>query len=360
MRNPIGRATFRALVAVALTCAFAMPVTAQVVLGTAQTYGVLGGSTVTNTGATVINGDLGVSPGSALVGFPPGTSTGATNVANAAALQAQSDVTTAYNALAGQACGTTLTGDLGGRTLVAGVYCFASSAQLTGTLTLDAQGNPNAVFIFQVGSTLTTASNASVVLINGALACNAWWQVGSSATLGTGTAFQGNVLALTSITLVTGASISGRALARNGAVTLDTNAITVPACAGAPPCPTITLTPTTLPPAVIGTVYSANLATSGTTATPSTFAATGSLPPGLTLAGNGAITGTPTAVGIFSFNIVATDTNGCTGGSPYSIPVTAAGLPSGPQGIPTLSEWALILMAGLIALMGFGRMRRRA
>jgi hypothetical protein len=360
MRNPPAtRAIHRALAALALAVGFAMPVAAQVVLGTAQTYGVLGGSTVTNTGATVITGDLGVSPGSALVGFPPGTRTGATNVANAAALQAQNDVTTAYNALAGRACGTTLTGDLGGRTLVAGVYCFASSAQLTGTLTLDAQGNPNAVFIFQIGSTLTTASNASVVLINGGLACNVSWQVGSSATLGTGTAFQGNILALTSITLVTGASLTGRALARNGAVTLDTNAITVPACAAAPACPAITLTPATLPAAVIGTAYSATLATTGTTALPSTFAATGSLPPGLTLNANGSITGTPTGAGTFNFSIVATDANGCTGGSSLAITVTAAALPLGPQGIPTLSEWALILLAAAIVALGFGRIRRQ-
>ena len=121
--------------------------------------------------------------------------------------------------------------DLGGLTLTPGVYCFSSSAQLTGTLTLDAQGNPNAVFIFKIGSTLTTASNSSVVVINtggnSSIACNVFWQVGSSATLGTGTSFAGNILALTSITLNTGANVSGRVLARNGAVTLDTNNVTV-------------------------------------------------------------------------------------------------------------------------------------
>ena len=133
-------------------------------LGTAQSFAVLGGSTVTNTGPTIITGDLGVSPGTAVTGFPPGIVTGGTiHAADAVALQAQSDTTTAYNDLAGQACTIDLTGqDLGGLTLVPGVYCFSSSAQLTGALTLDAEGDPNAVWVFQIGSTLTTASNSSV------------------------------------------------------------------------------------------------------------------------------------------------------------------------------------------------------
>ena len=135
--------------------------------------------------------------------------------------------TAAYNSLVDEACTQDMTGqDLGGQTLTAGVYCFSSSAQLTGTLTLDAQGNPNAVFIFKMGSTLTTASASSVVLTNGASAGNVFWQVGSSATLGTTTSFAGNILALASITVTTGASVTGRTLARNGAVTLDTNAVT--------------------------------------------------------------------------------------------------------------------------------------
>jgi PKD repeat protein len=206
------------------------PLTALSLLGTAQTFAVLGASTVTNTVRSVLTGDLGVYPGSAITGFPPGIVNGTTHAGDAAALAAQNAVTTAYNALAGQVCPAlnNLTGqNLGGKTLTPGVYCFSSSAQLTGTLTLNAQGSASAVFVFQIGSTLTTASNSVVQVINGGSDCNVFWQVGSSATLGTSTRFAGSILALTSITLNTSASVSGRVLARNGAVTLDTNIVTV-------------------------------------------------------------------------------------------------------------------------------------
>jgi hypothetical protein len=201
-------------------------------MGSALAFGVLGGQTVTNTGVTVISGDLGVSPGNAITGFPPGIVTkGTTHVADAVALHAQNDVTTAYNSLAGQACGTDLTSqDLGGLTLTPGVYCFSSSAQLTGTLTLNAEGDPNAIWVFKTGSTLTTASASSVDIINGASPCNVFWQIGSSATIGTKSDFKGNIFALTSITFNTGANLKGRALARNGAVTLDTNNIDSSSC----------------------------------------------------------------------------------------------------------------------------------
>jgi hypothetical protein len=206
-------------------------------LGVAESFGVLGASTVTNTGDTVITGDLGVWPGLAITGFPPGSYTGALHAADGVAQQAQSDVTTAYNDLAGQACNTDLTGqNLGGLTLTPGVYCFSSSAQLTGALVLNALGDADAVFIFQIGSTLTTASDSSVVVINVPPEglCNIYWQVGSSATLDTTTNFTGNILALDSITLKTGASLYGRALARNAAVTMDNNQITIPVCGVAP------------------------------------------------------------------------------------------------------------------------------
>ncbi len=209
-------------------CAYASAI--NVDLGTADAFAVLGGSTVTNTGATTIHGNLGVSPGSSITGFPPGLVTGGTtHAADAVAMQAQNDLTTAFNMAAGEPCGNVLTGqDLGGLTLTPGVYCFASSAQLTGILTLNALGDPNAVFVFQIGSSLSTASNSSVVFTNGGQGDSVFFQVGSSATLGTNTAFAGNILALTSITLTTGSTINcGRALARNGAVTLDTNNVSI-------------------------------------------------------------------------------------------------------------------------------------
>jgi Ice-binding-like/PEP-CTERM motif len=203
-------------------------------LGTAGSYAVLAGSTVTNTGPTVLNGDLGLSPGTSVTGFfpqGPGIVNGTINVANGAAEQAQDDLTTAYKQAKGLSRTATLTGkDLGGRVLTPGVYFFATSAQLTGHLTLE--GTPGALFVFQVGSTLTTASASSVIFINSLNGHqmkdpNIFWQVGSSATLGTTTAFEGNILALTSISLNTGATITcGSALARNGAVTLQGNTIT--------------------------------------------------------------------------------------------------------------------------------------
>jgi Ice-binding-like len=198
-------------------------------LGTVDPFAVLAGSTVTNTGPSIVSGDLGVSPGSAITGFPPGTVSGTIHNTDAVAMQAQNDLTTAYNFAAGESCGTNLTGqDLGGLTLTPGVYCFTSAAQLTGALTLNAQGNSNAVFVFQIGSTLTTASASSVLFSNGGEGDNVFWQIGSSAVLGTTTAFAGNILALTSISLDTGANIGcGRALARNGAVTMDTNDVSI-------------------------------------------------------------------------------------------------------------------------------------
>lgn len=222
-------------------------------LGTASTYAVLAGSTVTNTGPTTFSGaagsDLGLSPGSSIVDESQITKSGTTHIADAAALQAQSDLVTAYNDAAGRALTGTVSADLGGQTLVTGTYNSASSLGLTGTLTLDAQGDPSAVWVFQAGSTLTTASGSSVNLINGAQACNVFWQIGSSATLGTGSTLVGHVMALTSITATTGATIQGSLLARNGAVTLDTNTITNAPCAAATATPTPSATATETPAA---------------------------------------------------------------------------------------------------------------
>jgi len=234
------KSTARLLLAVTSLAGFNLEANAEITLGTAGQFAVLGGSTVTNTGATIISGgDVGVSPGSAITGMfavdagpgiilaPFTTHTGA----DAVAVQAHNDLITAYNAaqalpflpvnnLSGQG--------LGGLTLLPGVYHFNTSASLAGTLTLDNMGDPNAEFVFQIGTTLTTASNASVVTINGGSAPggNVFWQVGTSATLGTNTAFQGHILADQSITLTSGTSIlGGSALATNAAVTLDTNNI---------------------------------------------------------------------------------------------------------------------------------------
>lgn len=195
-------------------------------LGTALNFTVLAGSTITNSGPTVITGNLGLHAGSAVTGFPPGIVTGVKHVHDGVALKAKNDLVTAYTDAANAPRTSDLTGkNLGGKNLTPGVYKFSSSAQLTGSLTLSGRG----VFIFQIGSTLTTASNAVVRLTNGAQACAVFWQVGSSATLGTATHFQGNLMALTSITITTGANIlTGRALARNGALTLHSNRITPP------------------------------------------------------------------------------------------------------------------------------------
>lgn len=206
------------------------PATPIVNLGTAAPFGILAGSTVTCAGAPgTVNADVGISPGSAITGFPPCVVTGTQHLADAIAAQAQVDLTAAYNTLAGLPCGTVIgTANIGGTTRAAGVYCSASSILVTGDLTLDGGGDLNATFVFQAGSTLTTAGN--IILINGAQAKNVYWQVGSSATLAGGPAtWRGNILALTSITLNNNVTLIGRALARNGGVTMGTgNTITLP------------------------------------------------------------------------------------------------------------------------------------
>lgn len=209
---------------------------APVNLATAGPFVVLGGTAVTNVGPSVLNGDLGVSPGTSLTGFgfPEGVVNGVTHATNGVAAQAQSDLTAAYGVAAGQEVlpANDLTGsNLGNRKLAPGAYRYTSDALLTGALTLDAEGDPNAQFVFLIGSELKTESASSVVLVNGASPCNVYWQVGSSADLGTTTTFQGTVMALTSISLKNGATVLGRMLARNGLVSLDNNVLTRPSCA---------------------------------------------------------------------------------------------------------------------------------
>ena len=230
-------------------------------LGAAEDFAVLGATTVTNTGPTVVAGNLGVYPGTSITGFPPGTA-GTIHQTDAVSLQAQTDTTAAYIDLAGQICpaGNTfgVPKDLTGMTLVPGVYCFASSAGLTGRLTLDALGNPNAVWVFQIASTLITGPGSTVEMTNGGSPCNVFWQVGSSATLDTSTKFVGNILALTSIGLKTEADLFGRALARNGAVTMDTNTVGFTACS---------VPPVTAKPPTLAKAFSPNVITAGGTST---------------------------------------------------------------------------------------------
>jgi hypothetical protein len=214
------------------TTATAACQTSQVPLGSAARFDVLAGTTVTNTGPTVITGgNLGLSPGSAVTGFPPGKLTlpAVMQVTDPAAAQGQLDLTTAYIYTAGLPGGMSLPGEMSGLTFAPGLYKTSSAVKLSaGNVTLDGQGNVNAVFIFQVGSTLTTIGSTQVVLAGGAQAKNVFWQVSSSATLGTNSIFQGTIMALQSITLDTGATLNGRALARNAEVALDSNPITAP------------------------------------------------------------------------------------------------------------------------------------
>jgi hypothetical protein len=245
-----------AAVLVAALAGNALGAQAPVGLGTATNFAVLAGTTITNTGSTTITGDVGLHPGPAVAGFETVTLNGVLHVADAVALQAKNDLVTAYDDAAGRTPVTAVATELGGTTLAEGVYGSATLG-LTGTLTLDAGGVPEAVFVFQAASTLITAPGSSVALINGASACNVYWQIGSSATLDTSTSFKGTILALTSIALNTGATLEGRALARNGAVTLDANVITSAGCAASTPTQ-----PAVTPPAT-GTLPSTPAAATG-------------------------------------------------------------------------------------------------
>ena len=241
MKTTIQTARLPLSARVAVTLAMGMLAVAQtalaagptpVGLGTAEPFAVLAGTPgVTNTGTTTITGDVGIDPAASVSGFPPGIVNGTIHTADAVALQAKIDLGTAYVDAAGRSV-TATHGVLGGLTLVGGVYNAGGvTLDLTGTLTLDGQNDPNSVWIFQATSDLVTASSSSVRFVNGGQPCNVFWQVTSSATLGSGSNFVGTILALTSITVATGATIDGRALARNAAVTLDSNTITRSTCA---------------------------------------------------------------------------------------------------------------------------------
>jgi uncharacterized repeat protein (TIGR01451 family) len=224
-------------------------------LGASDNFAVLAGTTVTSTGFTVVSGNLGVSPGTAVTGFGPGVIQNGQIYSGGGSLAgpAEASAQTAYSDLAGQSCvpANNLSGKIlgvtpGAVTLGPGVYCFNTSAQLTTTLTLNDGGDPNAVFIFQMGTTLTTASNSQVIMSSGGRGKNVFWQIGSSATIGTGTSFRGNIIAYTSITMTTSASTVGRLFALGGAVTMDTNAVDA-----LPATPSVTLTASVSPNGIV-------------------------------------------------------------------------------------------------------------
>jgi hypothetical protein len=345
----------------ALTCSVALALVvlpstagaaeAPVGLGTAATYAVLGGQTVTNTGNSVIDGDVGVSPGTAVTGFPPGVvNNGSIHQADANAASAQAAAGTAFLDSASRATSANVTADLGGQTLVAGVY-DGTTLGLTGTLTLS--GNADAVFIFRSASTLITAPGSGVTFIGGAQACNVFWQVGSSATLDTSTAFAGTILAHVSISANHGATVVGRLLASTGAVTLDDNVITRPFCTTPTPTDTVTSTPAT------GTGTATTSATVTGTATgpgTGTGTGTGTAPGG---PGGSATPRASTPAGSITASTrgvaVPRATTPSTAGSTTAVGLTSQQISLAQTGLP-LVLMRLLAVGVLLAIVGAGLM----
>jgi hypothetical protein len=239
-------------------------------LGNASPFVVLGSTTVTNTGTSVVTGNLGLSPGTSVVGFPPGIVNGTQHITDSTAAAAKVSAQAAYTCLGALTPGSTLDADIGGTTVTAGIYTFSSSAAITGVLTLNGGGNPNAVFVFIVPSTFTTATSAIVALANGAQAGNVYWIVGTSATLGISSYVVGNIIANTSVTMDTSAILEGRAFALTGAVTLDTNVVVAQTCSVNPctaPATTTTTTTTAIPVTTTTTTTAIPVTTTTTTTT---------------------------------------------------------------------------------------------
>ena len=337
----------------ALLCT-ASPASAQPPLGSAQSFAVLGGTTVTAAGTgTVITGDVGVSPGTSITGFPAGATVAppfSTHSNDSFAIAAQASVTSLYTTLAGMGGATPIAAELGGLTFNPGTYSFGSTANIAAGTTLILSGA--GTYIFQVGSAITANVNSNVVLINGASACNMFWQVTSAATLN-GLTFAGTVVAQAGVTLGVGATLSGRALTTAaGAVTMA-GANTVGGCSGpGGGCPAITLAPPTLPNGTVGVAYSQTIVGSGGAA-PYTYGVTaGALPAGVTLTAAGLLAGTPTTAGSSTFTIRGTDANGCFAERSFTILITT--------GVPILPQTFVILLAVGLTGCGYLRLRTRA
>jgi hypothetical protein len=305
---------------------------APVGLGAVASYSVLGGETVTNTGLTVLDGDLGTTPGSAITGFPPGIVGGTTRVA-AAAADAKASLLVAYDDARSRATTASVAGDLVGQTLVGGVYTASGPLAVSGTLTLDAQGDPDAVFIFQAASTLITASSSRIALLDGASSCNVYWQVAESAVLGTNSRFTGTIMALQSISVTTGTRVDGRALARNGQVSLQSNVFQSTTCVTAPliGTPTDTATPPgTGTPTETATPPGTGTPTDGGTTGPGTPTDSGSPTPG---DGTGGTTGPGTpGDGTGNGNGTPGDGTGTDDGAVLIIPSSTRGANGGGGG----------------------------